>query len=100
MKKRAIMICVGILTFFLSTAVGEEIKAALPPLPENLTLSRGLLFKKISVVRWLKESVVLRHVGGVDFIRYDRMRPADRKLFEAHRDDGLCGPNQPPLRER
>ena len=85
---------------FFSTSFGEEPKAALPPLPENLTLSRGFSFKKISVVRWLKESVVIRHVGGVEFIRYDRMRPADRKLFESHRDEGLCGTDQPPLRQR
>ncbi len=84
-----------LLLFFAVTVVAAEPKKdELPPLPTDVTLTSGAVIRKITVVRWEKDSVVVKHVGGVDPIRYISLPPATRALFEKHREVGVNSQKQ------
>lgn len=57
----------------------------LPPLPKDISLTNGAVLRNISIVRWEKDRVILRHVGGIDPIRLDHIAPSDRAKLEKHR---------------
>ena len=60
-----------------------------PTLPANVTLSNGTVLRNISVIRWMKESVTLKHTGGADTIYYNYIAEPDRTTVLAVRDDAL-----------
>lgn len=60
-----------------------------PTLPANITLSNGTVLHKVSAVRWMRESVTLRHTGGADTIYYAYIAEPDRTTVLAVRDDAL-----------
>lgn len=53
-----------------------------PTLPETVKLTNGAVLKKISVIRWTSDGVVLKHAGGADPIRFAHIDPSQRALFE------------------
>ncbi len=61
------------------------------PLPDTVTLKNGAVLKKVSVIRWQKDAVVLKHQGGADPIRFEHMSSESRTIFESHREAGLAG---------
>ena len=60
-----------------------------PTLPPNITLSNGTILHNVSAVRWMRESVTLRHTGGADTIYYAYIAEPDRTTVLAVRDDAL-----------
>lgn len=58
--------------------------------PSEVTLTNGATLHRVTVVRWQKEAVVLRHAGGVDPVRYANITPEQRAIFEAYREKGLA----------
>ena len=81
-----------LLVFVLGSSVyaAEERKAENSPLPTEVKLTSGATLHRVSVVRWQKDTVVLRHVGGVDPIRYANIAPEQRAAFEAYRESGIA----------
>jgi hypothetical protein len=59
---------------------GESAQAPTPEpvMPENITLTNGAVLHDISVVRWNSDSVVLKHTGGADSIRFTYIAEPDR----------------------
>jgi hypothetical protein len=57
--------------------------AEVPQLPETVKLTNGAVLKKISVVRWTADGVVLKHQGGADPIRFAHIDASQRATFEA-----------------
>lgn len=71
----------------MSVFAAEEVPAPPPPqLPENLTLTNKKVLRRISVVRWEKERVVIRHLGGADPIMYRYIAEPQRAIMLALRD--------------
>ena len=64
----------------------DENKETLLQLPTEVLLTSGLQLKNVSVVRWTKETVILKHSGGRDPISYASIVPAQRPIFEKWRD--------------
>jgi hypothetical protein len=58
-------------------------------MPGSITLTNGTVLRNISVVRWQKESVTLKHTGGADTIYYAYIAEPDRTTVLAVRDDAL-----------
>lgn len=42
-----------------------------PKMPDEVTLTSGRVLKKVQVVRWEKDRVVLKYAGGADPIAFD-----------------------------
>jgi hypothetical protein len=60
-----------------------------PTMPANIKLTNGTILRNVSVVRWMKESVTLRHTGGADTIYYNYIAEPDRTTVLAVRDDAI-----------
>ena len=60
-----------------------------PTMPASITLTNGTVLHNVSVVRWLKESVTLKHTGGADTIYYAYIAEPDRTTVLAVRDDAI-----------
>jgi hypothetical protein len=60
-----------------------------PTLPANITLSNGTILHNVSVVRWMRESVTLKHTGGADTIYYAYVAEPDRTTLLAVRDEAM-----------
>jgi hypothetical protein len=86
---KALLVCIGI---FLggSASAAEGKKDELPALPTDVVLKSGAILRKVSVVRWEKDRVVVKHAGGIDPVRYDTFSPAHRAIFEQHRPGALA----------
>jgi hypothetical protein len=68
-----------------ATCLGEAGPAAI--LPENITLKSGAILRRVSVVRWEKDRVVLKHAGGVDPVPFSIISPADLERVLAVKAD-------------
>jgi|GEM_PF-6962859 len=60
-----------------------------PTMPANIKLTNGIVLHNVSVVRWMRESVTLRHAGGADTIYYSYIAEPDRTTVLAVRDDAI-----------
>jgi hypothetical protein len=60
-----------------------------PTLPATITLSNGTVLHNVSAIRWMKESVTLKHTGGADTVYYAYIAEPDRTTVLAVRDDAL-----------
>ena len=56
-----------------------------PTMPETVTLTSGRVLRKVSVVRWEKDRVVLKYAGGVDPIAFSLIKSISREDLEAIR---------------
>jgi hypothetical protein len=65
-----------------------------PTMPSTLKLTNGTVLHNVTVVRWMKESVTVRHTGGADTIYYNYIAEPDRTTVKAARDDAIK--NQKP----
>jgi len=70
-------------------------------MPPNITLTNHTVLHNVSVVRWQKESVTLKHTGGADTIYYNYIAEPDRTTVLAVRDDaiknGKANPSAKPV---
>jgi hypothetical protein len=66
-------------------AIAAEPTAA-PVFPSEIKLSSGATLRNTSPVRWTSDSVVVKHAGGVDPVRFSSMSEASRKAVLAVRD--------------
>lgn len=72
---------------FLSAGVRAEEKEKLPAqMPAEIKLTTGGVLRKVSVVRWVKDGVVLKHQGGIDRIQFAFIAAEDRTKVLAFRD--------------
>lgn len=75
------------LTIIVASACFADDATPQPPkLPHDVTLTNGAVLHHVSVIRWGKETVTLKHDSGADPIRYSNMAPDTRKAFEDARD--------------
>jgi hypothetical protein len=58
-----------------------------PTMPDTITLSNGAVLHDVSVIRWNSDSVVLKHAGGADTIRFIYIAEPDRTAVLAVRDE-------------
>lgn len=72
----------GFIWFLLAAASTFCAAEATAEFPSELRLTSGLVLKKCTVVRWTSDSVVVRHQGGVDPIRFDRIASEQRAAVE------------------
>jgi hypothetical protein len=62
------------------------IAAVAADFPTELKLTNGATLHNVSVVRWEKDRVILKHAGGIDPIRYDHIDAAQRAAVLEVRD--------------
>ena len=60
-----------------------------PVMPSTLRLANGVVLHNVSVVRWMRESVTVKHSGGADTIIYSYIAEPDRTTVLAARDDAF-----------
>lgn len=60
-----------------------------PTMPASIKLTNGVTLRNVSVVRWMRESVTLKHAGGADTIYYSYIAEPDRTTVLAVRDDAI-----------
>jgi hypothetical protein len=58
-----------------------------PTMPATLNLTNGTVLRNVTVVRWMRESVTVRHTGGADTIYYSYIAEPDRTTVLAARDE-------------
>jgi len=63
-----------------------------PTMPSTFRLTNGTVLRNVSVVRWMRESVTVKHTGGADTIYYSYIAEADRAAVLAARDEALKHP--------
>jgi hypothetical protein len=70
--------------------------------PRELKLTNGATLRKCEPVRWTAESVVVRHAGGIDPIRFANIAPAQREAVQAARPSPAtsASPAEEPKQER
>jgi hypothetical protein len=54
--------------------------------PTELKLTNGATLRNVSVVRWEKDRVILKHAGGIDPVRYDHIDAGQRATVLEARD--------------
>jgi hypothetical protein len=62
------------------------INAIATDFPTELKLTNGATLHSVSVVRWEKDRVILKHAGGIDPVRYDHIDSAQRATVLEVRD--------------
>ncbi|MEO6876167.1 MAG: hypothetical protein ABI222_15225 [Opitutaceae bacterium] len=67
----------------------NEIPLGPDGLPTEVELIDGIRLHEVSVMIWRIDTVVLRHVAGVDPIRLARIIPEQRKIFESQLTDRI-----------
>lgn len=61
--------------------LATEPEAPAPQMPDQVTLTTGRVLRKVTVVRWEKDRVVLKHSGGADPIPFGMFQsPAPTEL--------------------
>ena len=74
---------------FATTAISADF-------PTELKLTNGATLHHVSVVRWEKDQVILKHAAGVDPVRYDHIDAGQRTTVLEVRDAAaLAAANQP-----
>ncbi|HMD60458.1 MAG TPA: hypothetical protein VKG78_03455 [Opitutaceae bacterium] len=58
-------------------------------MPANVKLTNAVVLHNVSVIRWMKETVTLKHTGGIDVIYYSHIAQPDRTTVLAVRDDAV-----------
>jgi hypothetical protein len=72
------------------------IAAVAADFPTELKLTNGATLHRVSVVRWEKDQVILKHAAGVDPIRYDHIDATQRATVLEVRDAAVsAAANQP-----
>lgn len=70
----------------LSLAVGSFAEETLKPIrsmPSEVTLTSGRVLRKVEVIRWQKDRVVLKHAGGADPIAFSLIKSISMEDLEA-----------------
>lgn len=81
------ILCVLALIFtHASLGLADDQDDQPPKLPTEVTLTSGAILHHVSVVRWAKDRVTLKHSGGADPVRFVNMALKDREVFEAAKD--------------
>ena len=62
------------------------IAAVAADFPTDLKLTNGATLHSVSVVRWEKDRVILKHAGGIDPVRFDHIDAAQRATVLEIRD--------------
>jgi len=70
---------------FVAAGVVSADEKPVPTMPETVTLTSGRVLRKVSVVRWEKDRVVLKYSGGVDPIAFSLIKSLSREDLEAIR---------------
>jgi hypothetical protein len=65
--------------FFIIAAIAADF-------PTELKLTNGATLHNVSVVRWEKDRVILKHAGGADPVRYDHIDAGQRAIVLEARD--------------
>ena len=60
-----------------------------PPLPENVKLNNGFVMRNSEVLRWTKDSVTIRYVGGTVLVPFTDISAEQRGEFETRKEGAL-----------
>lgn len=58
-------------------------------LPDQIKLTNGFVMRDCEVLRWEKDSVLVKYVGGTVPIKFANMSPDSRKAFESQQKNAL-----------
>jgi hypothetical protein len=83
------------LTFSVRAADPAPADVPPPPVPSDVQLRNGVTLHKVSVVRWEKDRVVLKHAGGADPIRYVDLADSQKAAIMARGRYELTHPAAP-----
>ena len=76
-------------------AADEEPAGPPPPVPSEVQLKSGAVLHRVTVVRWEKDRVVLKHAGGADPVRYPHIAPSQKAAIMARGEYELLHPAAP-----
>lgn len=90
------MIIASLLFCTAIIAAAAEDKKDASVMPTEITLTNGAVLRDVSVVRWDSDYVVLRHVGGVDPIRFENIADPKPEMIRAIRAAALTAAESKP----
>lgn len=73
-------------SLLLSICLCGSLFAADAQMPSEVRLANGVVLKKVSVVRWTKDAVVLKHQSGIDPVQFANIHAEDKAKLMAVRD--------------
>jgi hypothetical protein len=79
------IISTGLIGLILATAICAEDKPA-PTMPDEVTLTTGRVLRKVQVIRWEKDRVVLKHAAGADPIAFSVIKSISLDDLQLMRD--------------
>lgn len=93
---------VSTMTLALCLRGADPVPAELPPppVPSDVQLRNGVTLHKVTVVRWEKDRVVLKHAGGADPIRYVDLADSQKDAIMARGRYELMHPAAPKTAAR
>lgn len=80
------------LVAFCDVLLSSAVASDAPPLPKECHLKSGAVLHHVTVLKWGRDSVTLKHDGGADPVRYSIMVESDRAAFKAGRDYNAANP--------
>lgn len=57
--------------------------------PDQIKLSNGFVMRDCEILRWEKDSVMVKYVGGTVPIRFANMDPESQKIFQSESKEAL-----------
>lgn len=84
-----------LLAMVLSVAMRAEDKPA-PTMPDEVTLTSGRVLKKVTVIRWEKERVVLKYAGGVEPVHFSLIKSISPEEIRSMQAEGKRIASLPP----
>lgn len=74
---------------FALLALLAALTCAAQDLPTEIKLTNGFVMKDCTIVRWDKDLITVKYVGGTVPVRLENIDPGQRKLIEAHQEAAL-----------
>lgn len=79
------LLLIFLLPLFALVLIGADLAEKPAIMPRELRLTNGAVLTNVQVVRWEKDQVVIRYVGGVAPVRYSNIAEPDRSIVESVR---------------
>ncbi|HWA09716.1 MAG TPA: hypothetical protein VG838_09725 [Opitutaceae bacterium] len=97
MKALKLLFCAGLISLAgrLPAADTAAPSEPPPPVPADVQLRNGAVLHRVTVLRWEKDRVILKHAGGADPVRYVDIADSQKAAIMARGEYEMAHPAAP-----